>query len=87
MRAEVSTRHIRVYLDLNSGELGWAEYSGDLTGDVTASGRYVSSESLESLYARALSDARLKVDESEWWNGDSIAMSGPAEHPLMAAAR
>ena len=87
MRAELATRHIRIFLDLLTGRLGWAEYGDDLAGEVIASGRYEAPESLDALYERALADERLKVDESEWWNGDSIAVTGSPDHPFIAAAR
>ena len=58
MRAELATRHIRIFLDLLTGRLGWAEYGDDLAGEVIASGRYDAPESLDALYERALAGRR-----------------------------
>ena len=79
-------RYLRIYVDIPSGKLRWSEYNGDLTGDLVGSGLYESDLSLEVLYAAALADPSLVVDESEWWNGDCIAASGAAGHELVRAA-
>lgn len=79
-------RSIRVYVNLVTGRLGWSEYEFNLAGDLVASGDYVSDRSLEALYDSVLADESLAVDESEWWNGDSIAVSGPLDHPFIARA-
>ena len=80
-------RNLRIYVDIASGRLQWSEYFGDLAGELRKSGVYASERTLEELYAEALADPSIAVDESEWWDGDCIALSGLKSHSLVSAYR
>lgn len=86
VRAGTGGRAIRVFVDLSSGCIRWGEYSGDLAGELLAEGDYRTCVDLDALYLRATNDRTLVVDHSEWWNGDCIAVVGPADHEFIRAA-